>query len=84
MQVGFPATNARVVSTHSLHQNIGSLAAYPFAPYLLDGLGCRPVIWIGSITTLAAVSLQSAAKNWSTFIGARYVLAGMENVWRHG
>ncbi|KAG6852122.1 hypothetical protein C0991_002942, partial [Blastosporella zonata] len=30
-------------------QNIGSLAAYPIAPYVSDGLGRRPTIFIGAV-----------------------------------
>ncbi|THH32814.1 hypothetical protein EUX98_g1392 [Antrodiella citrinella] len=55
-------------------QNIGSLAGYPFAPYLSDGLGRRPTIWIGSAIMLVAVVLQSAAQNWGMFIGARFLI----------
>jgi len=55
-------------------QNIGSLAAYPFAPYLSDGLGRRPAIWIGATIMLVAVILQSAAHNWGMFIGARFLI----------
>lgn len=54
-------------------QNIGSLAGYPFAPYLSDGLGRRPAVWIGATIMLVAVALQSAAQNWGMFIGARWV-----------
>lgn len=52
-------------------QNIGSLAGYPFAPYLSDGLGRRPTIWIGATIMLIAVALQSAAQNWGMFLGSR-------------
>ncbi|KAK7676718.1 hypothetical protein QCA50_020294 [Cerrena zonata] len=55
-------------------QNIGSLAGYPFAPYLSDGLGRRPAIWIGSTIMIVAVALQAAAQNWSMFIGARFLI----------
>ncbi|KAH8103088.1 hexose transporter [Cristinia sonorae] len=55
-------------------QNIGSLAAYPFAPYLSDGIGRRPAIWVGSTIMLVAVVLQAAAQNWGMFIGARFLI----------
>jgi len=55
-------------------QNIGSLAAYPFAPYLSDGLGRRKTVWIGSVIMLIAVALQTAAQNWGMFIGARFLI----------
>ena len=54
-------------------QNIGALAAYPFAPYMSDGLGRRITIWIGATIMLAAVAVQSAAHNLNMFIAARYV-----------
>ncbi|KAJ3483750.1 hypothetical protein NLI96_g6099 [Meripilus lineatus] len=55
-------------------QNIGSLAGYPFAPYLSDGLGRRPTIWIGATIMLIAVALQSAAQNWGMFLGSRFLI----------
>ena len=54
-----------------LLQNIGSLAAYPFAPYLSDGIGRKLTIWIGATIMLVAVALQSAATNLNMFIAAR-------------
>ncbi|KZT03791.1 hexose transporter [Laetiporus sulphureus 93-53] len=55
-------------------QNIGSLAAYPFAPYLSDGLGRRRTIWIGATIMLIGVALQTAAQNLGFFIGARFLV----------
>ncbi|KAI0087344.1 general substrate transporter [Irpex rosettiformis] len=55
-------------------QNIGSLAAYPFAPYLSDGLGRRRTVWIGATIMLIAVALQSASQNLSMFIAARFFI----------
>jgi len=55
-------------------QNIGSLAAYPFAPYMSDGIGRKKTIWIGSTIMLVAVALQTAAQNWGMFIGARFLI----------
>ncbi len=52
-------------------QNIGSLAAYPFAPYLSDGLGRRRTIWIGATIMIAGVAIQSASQNLGMFIAAR-------------
>lgn len=52
-------------------QNIGALAAYPFAPYLSDGIGRRLTIWIGATIMLAAVAVQSAATTLDMFIAAR-------------
>ncbi|TBU39804.1 hexose transporter [Dichomitus squalens] len=55
-------------------QNIGSLAGYPFAPYLSDGIGRRPSIWIGAVFMLAGAALQTACQNIHQFIGARFLL----------
>lgn len=54
-------------------QNIGSLAAYPIAPYLSDGIGRRATIFLGAIITLAGVAVQSASTNIGMFIAGRYV-----------
>ncbi|KAJ3559387.1 hypothetical protein NM688_g384 [Phlebia brevispora] len=55
-------------------QNIGCLAAYPFAPYLSDGLGRRLTIWIGATIMLGAVGLQGGARNLNMFIAARFLI----------
>ncbi|KAH9835009.1 hexose transporter [Rhodofomes roseus] len=52
----------------SAMQNIGSLAAYPFAPYLSDGIGRRATIFVGAIFTLIGVAIQSAAYNIGMFL----------------
>lgn len=54
-----------------ISKNIGSLAGYPFAPYLSDGIGRRPSIWIGAVCMLAGAALQTACQNIHQFIGAR-------------
>ncbi|CCM03950.1 uncharacterized protein FIBRA_06103 [Fibroporia radiculosa] len=55
-------------------QNIGALAAYPFAPYLTDGIGRRRTIWFGASIMLVGVALQTAAQNLGMFIGARFCI----------
>ncbi|KAI0066160.1 hexose transporter [Artomyces pyxidatus] len=55
-------------------QNIGSLAAYPIAPYLSDGLGRRATIFIGATIMLIATALQTAAQSVGMFIGARFLI----------
>ncbi|KAI0716664.1 general substrate transporter [Earliella scabrosa] len=55
-------------------QNIGSLAGYPFAPYLSDGIGRRSTIWIGAVCMIAGSALQTACMNINQFIGARFLL----------
>ena len=52
-------------------QNIGSLAAYPFSPYISDGLGRRPAIALGATIMVAATILQTASNSVGMFIGAR-------------
>ncbi|KAJ3559384.1 hypothetical protein NM688_g380 [Phlebia brevispora] len=48
--------------------------AYPFAPYLSDGIGRRITIWIGATIMLCAVAIQSAAQNINMFIAARFLI----------
>ncbi|KIP12096.1 hypothetical protein PHLGIDRAFT_98430 [Phlebiopsis gigantea 11061_1 CR5-6] len=55
-------------------QNIGSLAAYPFAPYSSDGLGRKLTVWMGATVMLAGVAVQSAAHNLNSFYAARFVI----------
>ncbi|KAG6820918.1 hypothetical protein H0H93_009692 [Arthromyces matolae] len=55
-------------------QNIGSLAAYPFAPYLSDGIGRRRTIILGATIMCIATILQTAAQNFGMFIGARFLI----------
>ncbi|KAH9941775.1 general substrate transporter [Epithele typhae] len=55
-------------------QNIGALGGYPFAPYLSDGLGRRPTVWIGAVCMIAGVALQTACQNINQFIGARFLI----------
>jgi MFS family permease len=55
-------------------QQIGSLAAYPFAPYLSDGLGRRRTVWIGALIMCGATALQTASQNVGMFIGSRFMI----------
>ncbi|KAI0266089.1 general substrate transporter [Gloeopeniophorella convolvens] len=55
-------------------QNIGCLAAYPFAPYVSDGLGRRTTIFFGSCIMLVATGIQTAAQSVGMFIGARFLI----------
>ncbi|KAF5381387.1 hypothetical protein D9615_008322 [Tricholomella constricta] len=55
-------------------QNIGSLAAYPFAPYISDGLGRRPAIFIGATIMCIATAIQTASQSVGMFIGARFLI----------
>ncbi|KAF8887530.1 hexose transporter [Infundibulicybe gibba] len=56
-------------------QNIGSLAAYPMAPYLSDGLGRRPAIFIGALIMCCATVIQTASQSVGMFIGARFLIS---------
>ncbi|KAK7447445.1 hypothetical protein VKT23_014154 [Stygiomarasmius scandens] len=55
-------------------QNIGSLAAYPFAPYLSDGIGRKKTIILGAFIMCAATAIQTAAQSVGMFIGARFLI----------
>ncbi|KAH8108793.1 hexose transporter [Phellopilus nigrolimitatus] len=55
-------------------QNIGSLAAYPFAPYVSDGIGRRPTVFSGALIMCAATALQTASQSIGMFIGARFMI----------
>ena len=55
-------------------QNIGSIAAFPFAPYLSDGIGRRHTIIMGAAIVLVGAALQTAAHSIGMFIGARCVI----------
>nr|GAT49251.1 predicted protein [Mycena chlorophos] len=55
-------------------QNIGSLAGYPFAPYLADGIGRRPTVFIGASLMVIATAIQTASQSVGMFIGARFLV----------
>lgn len=55
-------------------QYIGSLGAFPFAPYVSDGIGRRRAIIFGAALMCAGATLQTAAQNVSMFIGARFLV----------
>ncbi|KAL5480857.1 hypothetical protein ACEPAI_9797 [Sanghuangporus weigelae] len=55
-------------------QNIGSLGAYPFAPFFSDGLGRRPTILFGALLMCAATAIQTASNSVKMFIGARFLI----------
>ncbi|TFK46860.1 general substrate transporter [Heliocybe sulcata] len=55
-------------------QNIGSLAAYPFAPYVSDGIGRRGAVFLGACLMCAAVAIQTASQSVGMFIGARFLI----------
>ncbi|KAJ8586123.1 general substrate transporter [Rhizopogon salebrosus TDB-379] len=55
-------------------QNIGSLCAYPFAPYVADGMGRRFPIIFGASLMIAATAIQTASQSVQMFIGARFLI----------
>ncbi|KZS87251.1 general substrate transporter [Sistotremastrum niveocremeum HHB9708] len=55
-------------------QNIGSLGAYPFAPYCSDYFGRRATIFFGACVMLAGAIIQTASQTVGMFIGARFLL----------
>ncbi|KDQ55565.1 hypothetical protein JAAARDRAFT_48515 [Jaapia argillacea MUCL 33604] len=55
-------------------QNIGSLCAYPFSPYMTDGLGRRFSVGFGASLMVAATIIQTASQNVNMFIGARFLI----------
>ncbi|KAG9083020.1 hypothetical protein FS749_006366 [Ceratobasidium sp. UAMH 11750] len=52
-------------------QNIGSLAAIPFAPYISDHFGRRTGIILGCLCMFLATGLQAGAQNNGMFIAGR-------------
>ncbi|RXW21520.1 hypothetical protein EST38_g4341 [Candolleomyces aberdarensis] len=55
-------------------QNIGCLAAYPFSPYVADGLGRRSSIFLGASIMCIATAIQTASQSVGMFIGARFLI----------
>ncbi|KAM5536734.1 hypothetical protein V8D89_009661 [Ganoderma adspersum] len=55
-------------------QNIGCLAAYPFSPYMSDGLGRRAAVIFGATIMCIATVLQTASHSVGMFIGARFLI----------
>ncbi|KAJ6615099.1 hexose transporter [Mycena sp. CBHHK59/15] len=55
-------------------QNIGGLAGYPFAPYMLDGIGRRPTVFFGAVIMVIATAIQTASQSVGMFIGARFLI----------
>lgn len=69
---------------------LGSLAAYPFAPYSSDGLGRRRTVFLGAVIMVSykhrhmsssdslfqiiGTAVQSASNSVNMFIGARFCI----------
>ncbi|GJJ09213.1 hypothetical protein Clacol_003435 [Clathrus columnatus] len=52
-------------------QNIGGLCAYPFAPYVADGIGRKKTILLGAFIMALGATLQTASWSINVFLGAR-------------
>ncbi|KAF8192364.1 hexose transporter [Mycena galopus ATCC 62051] len=55
-------------------QNVGGLAGLPFAPYLSDGIGRRPTVFIGALIMCIAAAIQTVSQSVGMFIGARCLI----------
>ncbi|KAF4622204.1 hypothetical protein D9613_009628 [Agrocybe pediades] len=55
-------------------QNIGSLSALPFAPYMADILGRKSCIVWGACLMIIGTVVQTASQNVHMFIGARWLI----------
>ncbi|KAJ7659223.1 general substrate transporter [Mycena polygramma] len=55
-------------------QNIGAVAGYPFAPYLSDGIGRKPTIFLGAFIMVVGTAIQTASQSVAMFIGARFLV----------
>lgn len=69
---GYPAGNE--LGLLNAIQGIGGLCAYPFSPYVTDGLGRRTGIIVGVILMIIATALQTASSSLAMFIGARCLI----------
>ncbi|KIJ36372.1 hypothetical protein M422DRAFT_76265 [Sphaerobolus stellatus SS14] len=55
-------------------QNIGSLLAYPFAPYITDFFGRKKAIFLGACIMCGGAALQTGSQNLGMFISARFLM----------
>ncbi|KAI0762183.1 general substrate transporter [Trametes elegans] len=70
----FDHPNGGKLGLLSAIQNIGSVAAYPFSPYVSDGLGRRAAVILGATIMCIATVLQTASHSVGMFIGARFLI----------
>ena len=54
-------------------QNIGSLGAMPFTPYMADGIGRKKTVFFGATVMIAGAIIQTASQSVNMFIGARFM-----------
>ncbi|KAH7928914.1 hypothetical protein BV22DRAFT_164149 [Leucogyrophana mollusca] len=72
--VAFDYPNGPKLGLLNAIQNIGSLSAYPFSPYMSDGLGRRFSVLFGACIMIAATVVQTASQSVGMFIGARFMI----------
>ncbi|KAI0744334.1 general substrate transporter [Daedaleopsis nitida] len=72
--MAFNYPNGPKLGLLSAIQNIGCLAAYPFSPYMSDGLGRRTAVLFGAVMMCIATVLQTASTSVGMFIGARFLI----------
>jgi MFS family permease len=65
------SSNIRDLHPSSAIQNIGSLVAIPFAPWIADKFGRRMGIIVGCTCMFLATGLQAGAQNNGMFIAGR-------------
>ncbi|KAF8133845.1 general substrate transporter [Boletus edulis] len=54
--------------------SLGSLAALPFVPFVVDEMGRRYSIFLGAMISIAGGILQGSAMNFVMFVVARFIL----------
>lgn len=67
----FGAPHGATLGLYNAIQNIGSLAAIPFAPWVADTFGRRTGIIVGCTCMFLATGLQAGAQNNGMFIAGR-------------
>ncbi|KAJ6518129.1 hexose transporter [Mycena vitilis] len=53
---------------------VGALAGYPFAPYLSDGIGRKPTIFLGAFIMVVGTVIETASQSVAMLIGARFLV----------
>ena len=54
--------------------NIGQLVTIPITPWLSDGYGRRPAIFVGCVIILIGTAVQAPAETTGQFIAGRFLL----------
>ncbi|KZT61892.1 hexose transporter [Calocera cornea HHB12733] len=73
-QASFNYPSGSMLGLLNAIQNVGSLCATPFAPYVSDGIGRKyAVLWGASLMIIGCI-IQTASQTVGMFIGARFLL----------